>query len=366
MLIVTPPQTHKELAIKAIQQGFHVMMEKPLAHTLEEAKELLDFKQNHHKQLMVSQNYRWNRPIQTVKQLLDAGEIGKVEWMNYSFQRASHFGGWRDRYDHILLEDMSIHHFDLMRYLLNKNPVEVYAQSYRPSWSWFQGNPNAHVSIAFEDDVHVSYAGSWVTKGKETPWNGEFRLVGEKGAIELIEDKVTLYDSNNEARNVPIVNLPYDDRTLSLDHFVQSIIIGNQVATSIEDNIKSYELTCAAIESAVTHKVVKPLYPWSKTDYRLKEGYGMAKKLSVFIILLALFLVLPACESAEGKQDGKIKLTWWDYYGSEAAVAMNNAIKTYEKAHPNVDIERIEVPFGELKEDTLRSKWRGIAGHSDH
>ncbi|MDM5338605.1 sugar ABC transporter substrate-binding protein [Fictibacillus enclensis] len=79
----------------------------------------------------------------------------------------------------------------------------------------------------------------------------------------------------------------------------------------------------------------------------------MAKKLSVFIILLALFLVLPACESAEGKQDGKIKLTWWDYYGSEAAVAMNNAIKTYEKAHPNVDIERIEVPFGELKKKIL-------------
>ncbi|KSU85457.1 MULTISPECIES: Gfo/Idh/MocA family protein [Fictibacillus] len=257
VLIVTPPQTHKELAIKAIQQGFHVMMEKPLAHTLEEAKELLDFKQNHHKQLIVSQNYRWNRPIQTVKQLLDAGEIGKVEWMNYSFQRASHFGGWRDRYDHILLEDMSIHHFDLMRYLLNKNPIEVYAQSYRPSWSWFQGNPNAHVTIAFEDDVHVNYAGSWVTKGKETPWNGEFRLVGEKGAIELIEDKVTLYDSTNKARNVPLVDLPYDDRTLSLDHFVQSIIYGNQAATSIEDNIKSYELTCAAIESAVTHKVVK-------------------------------------------------------------------------------------------------------------
>lgn len=79
----------------------------------------------------------------------------------------------------------------------------------------------------------------------------------------------------------------------------------------------------------------------------------MAKKLSVFITLLALILVLPACESAEGKQDGKIKLTWWDYYGSEAAVAMNNAIKTYEKAHPNVDIERIEVPFGELKKKIL-------------
>ncbi|MDM5199374.1 sugar ABC transporter substrate-binding protein [Fictibacillus enclensis] len=79
----------------------------------------------------------------------------------------------------------------------------------------------------------------------------------------------------------------------------------------------------------------------------------MAKKLSVFIMLLALILVLPACESAEGKQDGKIKLTWWDYYGSEAAVAMNNAIKTYEKAHPNVNIERIEVPFGELKKKIL-------------
>ncbi|MDN4522957.1 Gfo/Idh/MocA family protein [Fictibacillus fluitans] len=261
VLIVTPPQTHKELAIKAIQHGFHVMMEKPLAHTLEEAKELLHFKQNHQQQLMVSQNYRWNRPIQTVKQLLDANEIGKVEWMNYSFQRTSRFGGWRDRYDHILLEDMSIHHFDLMRYLLNKDPVEVYAQSYRPSWSWFQGNPNAHVSITFEDDVHVSYTGSWVTKGKETPWNGEFRLVGEKGAIELMEDKVILYDGNNKERDVPLVDLPFDDRTLSLDNFVQSILTCNQPATSIEDNIKSYELTCASIESAVTHQAVKlPLY----------------------------------------------------------------------------------------------------------
>ncbi|MFY0762426.1 Gfo/Idh/MocA family oxidoreductase [Metabacillus dongyingensis] len=255
-LIVTPPQTHKELSMEAVTRGLHVMMEKPLTHTYDEAIELLKFTRNHDKKVMISQNYRWNRPIQTVKQLLEEDTIGNIEYMNYSFQRATNFGGWRDEYENILLEDMSIHHFDIMRYLLNKNPIEVYAKSYRPSWSWFKGNPNAHVSITFEDDVFVSYAGSWVTKGKETPWNGEFRLVGEKGAIELVDDEVIVYDSNNEVSKVPLKEPLYDDRTLSLDHFVQSIIFDKEPITSIEDNFKSFELTCAAIESAELNRIV--------------------------------------------------------------------------------------------------------------
>ncbi|PFT49764.1 Gfo/Idh/MocA family protein [Priestia megaterium] len=261
-LIVTPPPTHKELSMEAVTGGLHVMMEKPLTHTYDEAIELLKFTRNHDKQVMISQNYRWNKPIQTVKRLLEDNIIGNVEYMNYSFRRATNFGGWRDKYENILLEDMSIHHFDIMRYLLTKNPVEVYAKSYRPSWSWFKGNPNAHVSITFEDDVFASYNGSWVTKGRETPWNGEFRLVGEKGAIELVNDEVTVYDAYNQERKIPLQELPYDDRTLSLDHFVQSIINDKQPVTSIEDNFKSFELTCAAIQSAVSNSIVTvPLTP---------------------------------------------------------------------------------------------------------
>ncbi|GKU82039.1 Gfo/Idh/MocA family protein [Niallia sp. NCCP-28] len=256
VLIVTPPQTHKNLAMEATKNGLHVMMEKPLTHTYKEAAELLAFTQNYPNSVMISQNYRWNKPIQTVKSLLEKNVIGDVEFVNYSFHRATNFGGWRDEYENILLEDMSIHHFDIMRYLLNKNPLEVYAKSYRPSWSWFKGNCNAHVSITFEDNIFVSYAGSWVAKGKETPWNGEFRLVGEKGAIELIDDEVYLYDSGNIAKKIPYVELPYDDRTLSLDHFVKSLKNGTKPITSIEDNFKSFELTCATIESAQSNRVV--------------------------------------------------------------------------------------------------------------
>jgi predicted dehydrogenase len=256
VLIVTPPSTHKYLAIKSLQHKCHVMMEKPLTHSYEEATDLLQLCQTQEKKVMISQNYRWNRPIQTIKQLLEKGAIGEVEYMNYSFRRATKFGGWRDEYANILLEDMSIHHFDIMRFLLNKNPVEVYAKSFRPSWSWFKGNPNAHVSITFEGGVFASYAGSWVAKGTETSWNGELRLVGERGAIELVDEEVILYDANNKASKIPLVELLYDDRTLSLDNFVQSIIRDEQPNTSIEDNFKSFELTCAAIESAVSNQIV--------------------------------------------------------------------------------------------------------------
>lgn len=251
VLIVTPPKTHQQLAIQAMQSGFHVMMEKPLTHTFEEAEALLNFTKDFNKKVMISQNYRWRSPIQTVKKLLNEGTIGKIGYIEYEFRKAMKFGGWRDQYKEILLEDMSIHHFDIMRYLLDKEPLEVSAQSYRPEWSWFSGKPTAGVWINFEDDVKVNYFGSWVSRGKETTWNGDIRVIGDKGAIEMIDDQVHCYlEDDQTGRRVELVQMEFEDRIASLDDMVKSIRENRQPATSIEDNFKSFKLTCMAIASA--------------------------------------------------------------------------------------------------------------------
>lgn len=258
--IITPPSTHKDIAVKALQSGYHVMMEKPITHTYGEAVELLKASRQSEKKVMISQNYRWRSPIQTIKKLLDEHSIGKVGYIEYEFRKAMKFGGWRDHYSEILLEDMSIHHFDIMRYLLDSNVKKVVSQSFRPSWSWFSGNPSANVSIQFQDGVYVSYFGSWVSRGKETTWNGDIRVVGEKGAIELIDDKVSLqivHDTEElDYKQVDVIDMTYDDREASLDDMVQSILYDRTPETSIEDNIYSFELTCAAIHSARTDEKV--------------------------------------------------------------------------------------------------------------
>ncbi|PPA68959.1 Gfo/Idh/MocA family protein [Jeotgalibacillus proteolyticus] len=258
-LIITPPKTHKDLAIKALQAGLHVLMEKPLAHSIEEAHELMQISAAFNKKIAISQNYRWRAPIRTAKELLQKEMIGEIGYIEYEFRKAIKFGGWRDQYSEILLEDMSIHHFDIVRYLLGKEPLEVYAQSFRPKWSWFAGNPSASVAIQFEDNIRVSYFGSWVSRGRDTSWNGDIRIAGEHGAIEIIDDEVRLYLVENEevkSEKVELMPVSYSDQMGSLDDFAQAIEKNTIPATSLEDNIKSFQLTCAAIKSAQEEKKV--------------------------------------------------------------------------------------------------------------
>jgi predicted dehydrogenase len=254
VLIVTPPQTHMELAVSALQHGYHVMMEKPLTHTYEEAVALYEFSQKQDQIIMVSQNYRWRPVIQTLKKLIHEKVIGEIGYLQYEFGRASQFGGWRDEYKEVLLEDMVIHHFDIMRFLLEQEASEIYAQSFRPAWSWFSGNPCASVTVQFANGIMANYFGSWVARGNETTWNGNIRIVGDKGAIELVDDniEVHLYNSaqKTESYHVEPVTMAYDERTSSLDDMVKAILNGSRPATSIENNIRSFELVCAAIQSA--------------------------------------------------------------------------------------------------------------------
>lgn len=260
-LIVPPPQTHKALAAQALEGGLHVLMEKPLTHTYEEAVELLDLSRGFNQHIAVSQNYRWRAPVQTVKKLLNEGAVGSVGYVEYAFRKAKKFGGWRDKYSEILLEDMAIHHFDILRFLLDAEADEIMARSFRPSWSWFSGNPSASVTMQMQRGIQVHYFGSWVAWGKETSWNGDIRIVGDQGAIEMINDEVTLWTSdaseNAVGRVIEHIPAPLGDRASSLHDFVTAIQQSRTPATPIQDNIRSFELTCAAIQSAKSQMPVR-------------------------------------------------------------------------------------------------------------
>ncbi|WP_239633986.1 Gfo/Idh/MocA family oxidoreductase [Paenibacillus sp. H1-7] len=250
-LIVTPPATHKSIALQALQAGLHVVLEKPLTHTFDEAAELYEQSKRYDRKIMISQNYRWRPCIQTLKKLLQEQIIGRVGYIEYDFRKAHQVGGWRNEMDEILLEDMSLHHFDIMRFILDKEPVDVYAQSFRPYWSWFNGNPSASVVIRFEDNIRVNYFGSWVNRGRETTWNGDIRVYGEHGAIEMTDDQLFIWkqDKEGEPSAVELPEAAYGDRMSSLNDFVEAIRNHREPVTSLADNIKSFALTCAAIQS---------------------------------------------------------------------------------------------------------------------
>ncbi|MDZ7673069.1 MAG: Gfo/Idh/MocA family oxidoreductase [Halanaerobiales bacterium] len=119
VLVVVPPKYHKEVAIKALEKGKHVLVEKPLADTFPSAFEMVNKAEEVDKRLMVSQNYRFKRASRTVKKVLKKEIVGQPGYITVNFHKATHFDSpFRLEMEEPLLRDMSIHHFDQMRYFV--------------------------------------------------------------------------------------------------------------------------------------------------------------------------------------------------------------------------------------------------------
>src|SRR5690606_23376873 len=124
-VVVTPPPTHRPIAGQLLEAGKHVLMEKPLATTIEDARELVDIAARTGRVLMVGQNYRYFNAFATVRDLLARGEVGTVSAVNIAFHKDARtmfgYGDFRYSMEHVLLVDMSIHHFDMIRAALGDN-----------------------------------------------------------------------------------------------------------------------------------------------------------------------------------------------------------------------------------------------------
>lgn len=258
VLIVTPPDTHKQLILTALKEGFHVLCEKPLATNIEEAKELREKIPQYRQKFMISQNYRWQREMATIKQIIEQGNIGKVGYINWEFNKSWRFGGWREKLEEVLVEDMSIHHFDLVRYLTGKNCIWLYARSFNPFWSWFRGRSSASILMEFEGGIHVNYFGSWVGQGRQTGWNGSFRIAGSKGAIHLDNSDITLISEGTASvlTDSDKKRLKRTRREYALEEFRQAIVNNRIPETNVEDNFQSFAITCAAMQSCRTGEAV--------------------------------------------------------------------------------------------------------------
>lgn len=258
VVCVVPPPAHKPVALEAFACGLDVITEKPLADTLDNALAMVRAAREAGRRLVVSQNYRWRPHIQAMRAALAEGAIGELGYVEWHFRRAHRFGGWRDQYDEILLEDMSIHHFDLIRYLTGRDAEWVVAAtSFRPPWSWFRGRPCAAVQFRLAGGVPVSYFGSWVAWGRQTSWDGEVRLVGTQGAIELVDQVPYLYRAGAaEPEPLPLPAMPYTDMAYTLEEFLRAVAEGRPHATDAADNIRSFAMVCAAVEAARTGRSV--------------------------------------------------------------------------------------------------------------
>jgi predicted dehydrogenase len=255
-LIVVPPFHHEEVAEAAFDQGLHVLTEKPMAHEMDSAKRMVSRARKRNLTLMVSQNYRFREWIRSAKIFLESGELGGVSHAYVSFRLNPDWGPFRQKMDDVLLIEMSIHHFDMMRYLLGRDPTTVFARTWNPSWSWFRGDCAAAINLEMEG-LPVLYEGSSVAFGSHTGWNGEWRIEGEEGSLDYEESTGLRRTHLNRGQGqVEIRPMPAENQEYSLLEFEGSLDGCRAPETNGLDNLKSLAMVFAAIRSKSEGRVV--------------------------------------------------------------------------------------------------------------
>jgi predicted dehydrogenase len=268
-VVVLPGVLHLEADSLALKKGMHVITEKPLAMNLDEADTLMELKAKYpQQQFMASQNYRWRPYNQAMRQAVKSGMIGKTESVLLEFRQQEDLQGYRAGLSMPLLQDVSIHHFDLLRFFTGADCRSVYCQTWRPSWSLFEGKPNAEAILHMDPDITVIYTGSWAARGKETSWDGNFTITGDRGCLTLDSDNRVFFYEHRKAESVAIetasqkgVEVPqprmqYTEMEYGFRMFMDCIEKGTVPETTVEDNYKSFQMVMAAQRSAMIGKKV--------------------------------------------------------------------------------------------------------------
>ncbi len=255
---LTVPEAHCRVTCAALSAGCHVVSEKPMASSMAEARKMVQTSRQTRKLYMVSQSRRWDTQHQTVQKTLAAGGIGRITTVNCDFYIGAHFGGFRDEMPSPLILDMSIHHFDLARFMSGADPVAVYAKEFNPKGSWYKGDVSASCIFEMSNGVIFTYRGSWCAEGCHTSWNGDWRFVGDKGSLVYDHDKnlagqiaVGKPAFNLDLKDVKILPAPckFGGMHGALREMLAFLRTGRKPQTVASDNIKSLAMVFAAIES---------------------------------------------------------------------------------------------------------------------
>lgn len=254
-LISTPPWVHEENVEAACEHGLAILMEKPIADTLDATVRIRKMVEQAELPCVIVQNYRYSPFMVAFREAVQTSGVGRLSYVMARF--AADYNppkSWGKRFrhemDHALLVEGSVHHFDMIRNVSGRDCEEIFGYGWIPAWADFEGNSNGLYVMKLTDDVFASYEGSCTTEGYENPWHREYyRAECEEGAVVVDADnivKILRVDGETEVVAQP-TDLPEQGEAI-VQEFLQYLATGVPSQTAIEDNIKSVGMVFAAIE----------------------------------------------------------------------------------------------------------------------
>jgi len=266
-IVCTPPSTRPAIYRTLARAGKHILVEKPLAADMTAARAAVALKRRTAVRFAVAQNYRYRPCIQAARRLIASGKFGSPGACYVDFHRHPVLRGFRQKMPHPLLIDMSIHHFDLARYVLGADPRRVLGSTWTAPWSQLDGDGAATVTFEMTGGVRLAYNGSWITlrpQREHTTWTGDWTIECEHGCVMIRDDRLYAgrwrLDASGRPRwgklTTPPMPRARDEQAQVLCDFLDSISNGTDAPTSVEDNIRSLAMVFAAVKAADAHRQV--------------------------------------------------------------------------------------------------------------
>lgn len=121
-----PPDLQPGLIRKALQEQHikAILVQKPLALSLDEAIALRNEAETAGKVLSVNQNMRYDQAMRVLKQIIESGELGEIVFAQIDMHAVPHWQTFLAQYDRLTLSNMSVHHLDMLRFLFGE-PEEI-------------------------------------------------------------------------------------------------------------------------------------------------------------------------------------------------------------------------------------------------
>jgi D-apiose dehydrogenase len=233
-VVCTPSQVRESAVAALAGSGKHVLAEKPLSDTYEEAGRLVTLCANAGVTLAVNQNFRDHYAFGIAAKLIAAGEIGSVLGISHRDLMYRQDRGWRIQMKRHALSVMGVHWLDGFRQLIDGSATRVWAQTYSSPAIDCAGETDAFVQIEF-GSIPVSYVQSFSSRAGTT----ETIVFGDKGTLRF--DYGTLAritgDGTAEWANPHAGQGKPESTYLSLNRLLEAIEAGEQPSNSGRDNL---------------------------------------------------------------------------------------------------------------------------------
>ncbi|WMW23225.1 UDP-N-acetylglucosamine 3-dehydrogenase [Methanolobus mangrovi] len=243
--IVVPTKMHRKVAIDAIEAGAHVLVEKPIADTVENAKAIIEAADSNGRLLMIGHIERFNPAVIKLKEIIEEGLLGKI--VSISTTRV---GPYNPRIRDVgVILDIGVHDIDIISFLYGRPVNQVYAVAGADIHS-FEDHATIHMRLDHEFSGLVEV--NWLTPHKVR----KLTAVGVGGVayLDYIDQTVELHDSG-WVRKAKIE--PKEPLKNELEYFIDCINKGKKPEPCGTDGNHALKVSLAAIESYKNEKLIE-------------------------------------------------------------------------------------------------------------